>query len=118
MAGLKNKDKEVLAKVEATLAERDESIRQAFGNFDQKIANSFGSIQFNTNVIFAVFEKLGVTENQIKEIADEVKLKVQNANNPQEVTTDEQQPYDGNATEGDVPGPDPDEGGQEHFGKD
>jgi len=51
------------------IAERDESIRQAFGALQSQIGQSFGIVDFKIALVFKVLAQLGYTQEKIQVIA-------------------------------------------------
>jgi len=73
----KNVQKEIMEQVMQLMAERDESIRQAFTQMHQNIGNSFGAVDFKLNVIFSALNELGVSQETIQGISTELQKRMQ-----------------------------------------
>ena len=114
----KQGNKEIMEYVTQVLAERDEGIRQAFGQLSQQIGQSFNAIDFKTNVIFGALKELGISQELIEKISKEIQQAMAEA---QQKEGEANEPYSNqSAKEGisdageqeDIEG----EHGDEHFG--
>ena len=114
MSNKVNRDKALMQRIESILSERDESIRQTFSAFDQKIGASFQQLGFQQNIMFELMKRLGITDEQIKAVAEE--LNQQAASQiPQQKEESNEHPYDGASSEEGGNNPENNEKGQEHF---
>lgn len=125
MSGQKARDARILKKVLQILGEKDESIRQAFGQFDGKVQQAFGMMEFKIGILVKAMCELGMTEQRLQEISEQMQQEMQSAQqDPQQAggENNEHQPY-GEEPSGQSGAPveeqevsPSEEGGAEHFG--
>jgi len=75
------RDKEVTFKKEILqmFGERDESIRQALTQLDQKAGQGFGAMELKLAVIFETLRSMGITEENLQELATKLQAQAQQA---------------------------------------
>ena len=112
MSAKKDRDAKTMKKTLQMLGERDESIRQAFTQFDKKVGQGFGALELKVMVIFEALKSMGITEEKLQEIATVIQQSQQGGNpneqNRTPTTESVETPTDTEATR--------DENGDEHFG--
>jgi len=115
--GTKKQDRDVRLKKELLqmLGESNESVRQAFEQFDSKVGQGFQAMEFKMAVLMLAMEKLGISQEKLQEIANSLQKNAGGDKNEQ--TKGGTPPTEGlpNNPESEEQPPS-DEGGDEHFG--
>jgi len=115
--GTNKQDRDVRLKKEIVqmMGERDESIRQAFEQFDQKVGQGFQGVEYKLSIVISALNLLGINEEKLQEIAKGIQAKMGGEQNEQNQggPTPTESIEDPNESEEQPPS---NEGGDEHFG--
>lgn len=116
--GSNKQDKEARFKkeIQQWFGERDESIRQAFEQFDQKVGQAFQGLEFKMAVIIAAMNQLGITNEKLQEIADQLQKQSAGGDTNEQTQSGPAPEESGTDNQGSEELPPSDEGGDEHFG--
>lgn len=110
-----DKDLRIKKYIAQVLAEKDENIRQAFEQFNEKVGQGFQGVEFKLAVVFTALEMMGISNEKLQEIANKIQTQAGGEQNEQTKggTTPEKSGEDNT----DIPQfPPSDEKGDEHFG--
>ena len=115
--GTNKQDRDVKLKKEMLkiLGENNESVRQTFEQFDNKVGQGFKGVEIKFAAVFLALGKLGISPEKLQEIANGIQ-------NPQGGDTDEQKQGEPPVAEGIKDSPNTgeqsasNENGDEHFG--
>jgi len=87
MSGLKSREVKLKKELVQMMGEKDESIRQAFTSFDQKVGQSFGMLEMKFAVVVKALAELGLPEERLQAIFEEVQAQVKQGEQPEQSAT-------------------------------
>lgn len=100
------------------LGERDESVRQTFEQFDQKVGQGFQGVEFKFAVMFKALERLGMTGEELQNIANSLQKQPEGGGTNEQAQSGPAPTASGDDNQRQEELPPSDEGGDEHFGRD